>query len=163
MDKQLLDQLYRYCYVLTCHRENAYDLLQSSLENYLKYDNHDQQYKKAYLRRIIRNQFIDNTRREKCVEFESLGDDGDVIALDTRPLDNMLIDEEMIDLIGSFLNVSEREIIFLWAVEGYTAKEIANEIESPRGTVLSKIHRLRKKINKKLGDIKNDYSEDREG
>jgi len=157
-DKQQLDQLYRYCYALTTHRDNAYDLLQTSLEKYLKQPSSNRQSELPYLRRIIRNQFIDNIRREKCVEFESLSESAEVIAIDSQPLDDMIIHEELVEIMWSFLDVSEREIIFLWAIEGYTAEEIASEIESPRGTVLSKLHRLRKKINEKLTDENHQYT-----
>lgn len=175
-DKQQLNQLYRYCYVLTVHRDDAYDLLQSALEKYLKnppnasYSELHSMF--AYIRRIIRNQFIDNIRRINSVRFESLDvdaqgnaqevgvnyeganylDNQDVIAINSSALDEMLINEERVEWIWSVLNATEREIVFLWAVEGYTAAEVATELDIPRGTVLSRIHRLRKKINSKLAE-----------
>ena len=170
-DKQQLNQLYRYCYALTVHRDDAYDLLQSALEKYLKNPPSASYSESAYLRRIIRNQFIDNIRRINSVKFESLdtgasesSSDGsfkrsyetnpsnthDVISIDSSPLDEMLINEEMVDWIWSILDTIEREIVFLWAVEGYTAAEVSTELDMPRGTVLSRIHRLRKKINVQL-------------
>ncbi len=153
LDKQQLDQLYRYCYALTVHRDDAYDLLQSSLEKYLKRPTSERQSELAYLRRIIRNQFIDTVRHDNILEFQSLTDNNnDAISLDLESLDNILINEELVDIVWSILNTSEREIVFLWAIEGYTAAEIAHEIDAPRGTVLSKIHRLRLKINKALDE-----------
>ncbi|MEE9303570.1 MAG: RNA polymerase sigma factor [Thiotrichaceae bacterium] len=146
LDKQQLDQLYRYCYALCVHRDDAYDLLQSSLEKYLKRPANSQQSELPYLRRIIRNQFIDNTRHGKVLEFQSLEESSEAIPMDLCDLDSIVINEELVDIVWSLLNTSEREIIFLWAIEGYTAAEIADEIDMPRGTVLSKIHRLRKKI-----------------
>ena len=44
------------------------------------------------------------------------------------------------------LDPLERELLFLWAVEGYTARELGEATECSRGTVLSRLHRLRKKI-----------------
>ncbi len=163
-DKQQLNQLYRYCYMLTVHRDDAYDLLQSALEKYLKSPPNASYSEFAYIRRIIRNQFIDNIRRLKSVTFESLDsyaphaqeeehsyfDNQDVIAINSSALDEMLINEERVEWIWSILNAAEREIVFLWGVEGYTAAEVATELDMPRGTVLSKIHRLRKKITTNL-------------
>lgn len=170
-DKQQLNQLYRYCYALTVHRDDAYDLLQSALEKYLKNPPSASYSESAYLRRIIRNQFIDNVRRINNVKFESLDtgtsegtfDDTfkspyetnsfnsqDVISINSNALDEMLINEEMVDWIWSILDTVEREIVFLWAVEGYTAVEVSTELDMPRGTVLSRIHRLRKKIYSQL-------------
>jgi len=164
-DKQQLNQLYRYCYALTVHRDDAYDLLQSALEKYLKNPPNASYSESAYLRKIIRNQFIDNIRRINSVKFESFDsgtfddtngadyfDHQDVIAINSSALDEMLINEEMVDWIWSILDTVEREIVFLWAVEGYTAAEVATELDMPRGTVLSRIHRLRKKIKFKLAD-----------
>ncbi len=151
-DQTHLNQLYRYCFTLTVHKEDAYDLLQTSLEKYLKHpiqqDSTSPQM--AYLRRIIRNQFIDDARRKKCVPFESLTDEHEASTIDIQPLDNLLINEELVDQIWDLLNTSEREVIFLWAIEGYTVKEISTEIDVPRGTILSKIHRLRQKVQKTL-------------
>jgi len=152
LNQTQLNQLYRYCYSLTVHKEDAYDLLQTSLEKYLKHQNQQETAPQSasYLRRIIRNQFIDNARRAKCVPFESLTDENEASTIDIQPLDNLFINAERVDQIWELLNTSEREIVFLWAIEGYTAKEISEEINVPRGTVLSKIHRLRQKVQKTL-------------
>lgn len=162
VDKAELNQLYRYCYALTVHQDDAYDLLQVSIEKYLKHQanksllqttqpgTESRHSEMAYLRGIIRNQFIDDARRANCVPFESLTDSHETATIDIQPLDNLMINEELVDHIWSLLDTSEREIIFLWAIEGYTAKEISSELEVPRGTILSKIHRLRQKVLKKL-------------
>ena len=44
------------------------------------------------------------------------------------------------------LRETEREVLFLSIVEGYTAGEIAELTGSKRGTVLSLIHRARLKL-----------------
>ena len=44
------------------------------------------------------------------------------------------------------MRVEEREALFLWAVEGYTAREIAEMCSSPINTVLSRLHRGRRKL-----------------
>lgn len=44
------------------------------------------------------------------------------------------------------LRSQEREALFLTAVEGYTAQEIADLTHQPRGTVLSLVHRAKQKI-----------------
>jgi DNA-directed RNA polymerase specialized sigma24 family protein len=42
---------------------------------------------------------------------------------------------------------------FLWVVEEYTMKEISELTGIPRGTLLSRIHRIRKKVaSKKLSE-----------
>jgi RNA polymerase sigma-70 factor (ECF subfamily) len=146
LDKAELNRLYRYAYSLSAQPDDAYDLLQSALEKHLRSKpNQSLENESAYVRKIIRNQFIDQARRQQCVPFETL-EDADTLALDTMPLDSLLIQNELIEAIWAMLNTAEREILFLWAVEGHTASEIAIEINAPRGTILSRIYRLRQKI-----------------
>ncbi len=56
------------------------------------------------------------------------------------------------DLLRALQNLSseERQIVTLSVVEGYTAKEIASIMESPQGTVSSKLFRAFKKMKKYL-------------
>ena len=46
----------------------------------------------------------------------------------------------------------ERELLFLAEVEGYSAREIGEITERPRGSVLSALHRAKGKLRKRLGD-----------
>jgi len=41
---------------------------------------------------------------------------------------------------------SPRELLYLWAVEEYTSKELADLFNVPPGTILSRLHRLKIKI-----------------
>ena len=44
----------------------------------------------------------------------------------------------------------ERAALYLSAVEGYTAKEIAAALDRPRGSILSNIYRARRKLRRWL-------------
>jgi len=48
------------------------------------------------------------------------------------------------------LRTIDREILFLWVFEGYTAAEIAELMDQSRGTMLSQIHRAKGKLKKYL-------------
>jgi RNA polymerase sigma-70 factor (ECF subfamily) len=61
-------------------------------------------------------------------------------------LEDIVIAEHEVEAIMAMLEPLEHELLFFWAVEGYTAQEIADRTDSTRGTVLSRIHRLRQKI-----------------
>ena len=50
------------------------------------------------------------------------------------------------------LNAGEREVLFLSAVMEYSATEIAKELSQPRGTVLSKLFRIKKKLSSFIND-----------
>ncbi len=102
----------------------------------------------ALLFRAIRNLFIDHYRRERLVVFEPL--DSVAETADGAPLldDRVTLDDLKAPLES--LRSEEREALFLNVVEGYTAQEIADLTERPRGTVLSLIHRAKRKLREAL-------------
>ena len=51
-----------------------------------------------------------------------------------------------LDELLAFLRPEEREALYMNAVEGYSAREIAELTDRPRNTVLSLIHRGKKKF-----------------
>ena len=59
-------------------------------------------------------------------------------------------DRERVAWALSLLRPDEREVLFLAAVEGYTAQEIGEMTERPRGTVLSLLHRARQRVRNTL-------------
>ena len=162
LDKDQLNQLYRYSLSLTDHADDAYDLLHTALEKYLtKQNGMNESVSLPYIRRIIRNQYIDQWRRDKKILFESLDGQEHATAIDTVALDQMIINESVLHTMWNHLDSGEREILFFWAVEGYTAKEIGEELNMPRGTVLSKIYRLKRKISQfHDGALLNQYGGD---
>jgi len=148
-DQQQLNQLYQYCLSLTSHSANAYDLLQTALEKFLKQDKRQVESHMGYIRRIIRNQFIDDCRRQQIIAFDPI-EDTEALSLETRSLDQVMIEQDLVEKAWVLLNTAEREILYLWAMLGYSSSEIAKELDSPRGTVLSRIHRLKQKLQNKF-------------
>lgn len=148
LDKQQLNKLYRYALALNKHPDDAYDLLQNAVEKYLQSNNKVIVDTMAFVRTSIRNRFIDECRRKRIVAFESLDalEENDTVAIETMTLEDVYLEDALIETCWAALNNSEREILFFWAVEGYTAAEIAEFTGSPRGTILSKIHRIKKKL-----------------
>jgi RNA polymerase sigma-70 factor (ECF subfamily) len=43
-------------------------------------------------------------------------------------------------------------VLLLWAVEGFSYKEIADALNVPIGTVMSRLHRIRAKLAERLQD-----------
>ena len=147
VDRDALNRLYRYAYALAGTEADAYDLLQDSLERYLRHDRHDLDNPEAYLRRIIRNCFVDGLRNRGRHLQEPL-EDGATEPQDigTHTLESMMIDTDQVEWVWGQLDPRDRELLYLWAAEGMTAREIAEELGAPRGTVLSRIHRLRARL-----------------
>jgi RNA polymerase sigma-70 factor (ECF subfamily) len=100
---------------------------------------------------MIRNQFIDDRRKEGNKQLDEWDEENTVIPLDSKSLDDIIVEREMVETILSSLTPHEREILFLWAVEGFSVQDISNDLGIPKGTLLSRLHRLKVKVKKKLG------------
>lgn len=147
--EDMLNRLYRFGYSLTGNEADAYDLLQESLTHFLELDRPRLALDKPvfYLQRIMRNRFIDQLRRAKRFPLEALDcTDAGIDDTDLIELERIVISQQTLQRVWQQLSPLERELMHLWAVEELTAREIADLLETPRGTILSRIHRLRKKI-----------------
>ncbi|WP_231109569.1 RNA polymerase sigma factor, partial [Vibrio nigripulchritudo] len=148
LDKALLNQLYRYALSL-CHDESqAHDLVQYSCEKVLTAKVEPTQIK-PYMMKVIRHAFIDQYRRK---QFELVKDDSEILETIEKEsdvlksLEDIAIDEQHVDWILSRVTPHEREQLYLWAVEGMSVQEIAEMTDTPKGTLLSRLNRLRKRI-----------------
>ena len=149
LDKDLLNQLYRFALSLTHNEDQASDILHSCLEKYLQADLVDIEKPVAYLKTMIRNKFIDETRHRRfyCdADSELIDRINNESALEELSLEDVFVQQEEIEALLGTMQAEERELLYLWAVEEYTIKEIAEMKQVPRGTLLSKLHRLKKRI-----------------
>ena len=149
LDKQQLNQLYRYAISLTNNEDQAYDVLQACLEKYLKANLAEIETPIAYLKRMIRNEFIDQTRRRRFyqdVEPDVMSRISDESALNEVSIEEIYVRQSEVDALLGTMQPEERELLYLWAVEEYTIDEIAKIKQVPRGTLLSKLHRLKKRV-----------------
>jgi RNA polymerase sigma factor (sigma-70 family) len=146
LDTSELNHLYRYCLALCGNKDDAYDLIQDAIEKYLQQVSSKQiDQPQGYIKRIARNRFYDEQRRQKIVQLDVLEDSDDLSELE-EVLEHSVVDELFLQKIWQTLGPKEREVIFLWAVEGLTTAEIALKIDVPQATVLSRLHRLRVRI-----------------
>lgn len=158
-DKSTLNRLYRYCLSLTGESDAAYDLMQGSLEKYLRSQAEadgsatpSPANPMAYLFRIVRNGFIDMQRRARVRQHDSLEEeilrnvDPSMVTRTMRSLEDVTIHRQQVRELLGLISPEHRELLFLWAVEGYTIQEIADLTQTPKGTLLSRVHRLRQQI-----------------
>lgn len=155
-NKEDFQKMYNYCLGLTKDEDEAYDLLQSALEKFYKKKGEQLEYPVSYLYRIIKNHFIDIQRRKSRWKMDDIEEDKNNIHLiaQNNVLDELVSKEETEQILG-VLKPDERELLFLWAVEGYTVQAISEQFDSPKGTILSKLHRVKKKLRESLKD--NEY------
>ncbi len=144
---ELLQRGYRYALSLAHNPTEAEDLLQESCLKVVKARG---PWHRGYLFSVIRNSFIDRWRREKKLAFASLSElteDGNLDELPSILDEEMrLADKDLVESALARLRPEEREVLYLSALEGYTAQEISDLIGKPRGTVLSLAHRGKKKM-----------------
>jgi len=143
--KELLQHGYRYALSITHNPSRAEDLLQDAWVAIMKADGPQN---KNYLFSSIRSHYINQNKRDRLVPLVPLEEE----IADTQ--DNLFFDlgNEMLQQALETLRPVERESLFLSAVEGYTAQEIADFTQQPRGTILSLIHRARKKVRQYFED-----------
>jgi RNA polymerase sigma-70 factor (ECF subfamily) len=163
-----LDALYRTALRMTRSEADAEDLVQ---ETYIRAFRFRDQFTlgtnmKAWLFRILTNTFI-NTYRRKTAQPEVTDLDGidefslyrrmaDDRAASTSPdpeaeLLNSVVDTEVTDALEE-LPEKFRTTVLL-DVEGFSYKEIAEMLSIPIGTVMSRLHRGRKFLQKRLYDL----------
>jgi len=149
-DETQLNNLYRYSLSLCNDSDEAYDLLYNNIEKYLKSNQQQIDNIQAYMKRCIRNTFFDLQRHKKIrlIKSEQLSNDYEEIQQELNLLENNLINQKEVSLLLKELNPEESELLYLWAVEGYTAQEIADMQGSTRNTCLSRIHRIKIKLRK---------------
>jgi RNA polymerase sigma-70 factor (ECF subfamily) len=96
---------------------------------------------------MIKSQFIDDFRKDKSNQEVPFDEEKTVVAeIGRNPLDEVLISKEHLQRVLRLISSEERELLFLWALEGYSTQEIAEHLDVPKGTILAKIFRLRKRL-----------------
>jgi RNA polymerase sigma-70 factor, ECF subfamily len=136
----LLQQGFRYALALTHDRARAEDLLHDAWVNVLARRPVDSV---PYLIRAIRNRWIDQVRRTAVVPM---------LPLDVDPAEArvgaelaLAVQDEVEQALAS-LATEEREALYLNAVEGWTAAEIAALTDRPRNTILTILARARRRL-----------------
>jgi RNA polymerase sigma-70 factor, ECF subfamily len=149
---------------LTRHIEDGEDLLQETLMRAYRFFDHYEPgtHPKAWLYRIMKNTYINSYRKaqrepqskdgedvELCSGFAA--HDGGHLMLDPQRAYSNRDLLEKIDMALSKLPREFRDAVILCLVEGYSYKEVSDRMECPIGTIMSRIHRARKLIQKELG------------
>lgn len=155
------EQLLKTALRLTRNREDAEDLVQ---ETFLKAFRHWQGFQpgtnlKAWLFKILKNTFINHYRRQKAVppqaDFADLEENFEAQILvepEKSPEDELLDrswDQEVLAAVKK-LPHNYKVVVLLSDIEGYSYKEIAEILAIPLGTVMSRLYRGRRALEKTL-------------
>jgi len=158
------DQLYKTALRMTRSVPETEDLLQ---ETYLKAFRYYSGFEegtnlKAWLFRIMKNNFINGYRKKKVqpqhVELDELRDGGferagaDALPADDGP-DARAFSEEMDEDVARAINALPHDYkmaLLLIDIQGHSYQEVADLLAVPVGTVMSRLYRGRAKIERAL-------------
>lgn len=161
-----LDQLYGAAMKMTRNPQDAQDLVQetftkafASFATFTEGTN-----LKAWLYRILTNSYINIYRKRQRepyldaveeLEDWQMGGAESTTALSSRSAEAEAIDRTPAGIVTDALNALPedfRMVVYLADVEGFSYQEIADIIERPIGTVMSRLHRGRARLRQSLGD-----------
>lgn len=164
-----IDALYRTALRMTRNPSDAEDLVQ---EAYLRAFRSLHQFTegtnlRAWLFRILTNTYINEyRRRQRRPSNASLDDleefylydhliDSRVQPPDERPEDVVLESLTVENVIQSIEALPEefRQVVLLADVEGFSYREIAEIVDIPVGTVMSRLFRARRRLQRQLYDV----------
>ncbi|MGH1366812.1 MAG: RNA polymerase sigma factor [Calditrichia bacterium] len=145
--EELLQRGFRYAFSLTHNKMDAEELVQEACYSISRLGG---PWNIPYLFKSIRNRYIDAGRRSNLLHFEALDHQVLEDSSELSQMDEQNFDDRMSDALHELAD-GERELLFLKVVEGYTANELSEITGSPRGTILSKLHRTKNKLRYILG------------
>jgi RNA polymerase sigma-70 factor, ECF subfamily len=162
----LIDSLYGHAMNLTRNPSDANDLVQETyMKAFAAFASFEQGTNiKAWLHRILKNTFINQYRKAQNRPFESaleeleewqIGDAESRTAVGSRSAEAEAIDHLPASAVKDALQSIPEEFrmaVFLADVEGYSYQEIAEIMETPTGTVMSRLHRGRRLLREMLGE-----------
>ena len=150
----LLPRLRRFAMGLTGNLSDADDLVQQSCEKALKKQHQWQAGTRldSWMYRIIQTTWIDQARRLRTdtvsMEAEDMPETPD------RRSENAAENHNMLDRVSHVLNLlpeDQRVVMLMIAVEGRSYQEVADMLEVPKGTVMSRLFRARSRVQAELG------------
>ena len=151
---RLLPNLRRFAISLCRSRDIADDLVQQTCQKALSNrDSFDPETRMdAWLFRILRNTWIDMTRRTRTEGNKVDIDDAPELAIadrETTAENRLMLQRTFAEI--DLLPVEQREVLLLVCVEEFSYKQAAEVLELPIGTVMSRLARARQRLALQLG------------
>ncbi|CAN5752681.1 RNA polymerase sigma factor [soil metagenome] len=146
-----IELLLRVANSLTRHAADAEDLVQDTLVRAFRaIDRFDGRYPRAWLLTILRNTHINRNRRQRP-ELVSDADGGMArfAAVPSPERTDAAVDDVVDATITSSLSrldESFRRVVELVDVDGLSYAEAAQVLDVPAGTIMSRLHRARRRI-----------------
>ena len=152
-----LDVLYRVARSLTRHDADAEDLVQDTmLRAFRAIDRFDGRHPRAWLLTIMRNSRLNSVRRRRPVLLDDPDDvaDRSLSMADVGPGPEQTVLDRGFDaqVEAAFLALPDnfREVMDLVDIAGLSYEQASAVLEIPMGTVMSRLHRGRKRVREAL-------------
>ncbi|HXT23135.1 MAG TPA: sigma-70 family RNA polymerase sigma factor [Thermoanaerobaculia bacterium] len=159
-----LDPLYNAAYRMARNPQDAEDLVQETyLKAYKYYDKFEEGTNlKAWLFKILKNTFINSYRKKQQAppkaDFADIEESFESIVRDDAGQQSLTPEEELLEKVLDEdvqraieeLPHDYRMVVLLADLEGFSYKEIADILEIPVGTVMSRLYRGRRLLEEAL-------------
>ncbi len=160
------DGLYRYARQMAWQSDQAPDILQEAVmtawREFGRFERNTNF--KAWMFRILINTIYrlnKRVARHRAASLDEASMDASVVMeredtwsmlLDSPERLTELLDERLVQALDR-LGADERQCLLLRLLEGFSYKEIAAMLEIPMGTVMSHVHRGRRKLRERLSGL----------
>lgn len=157
-----LDTVYRVARRLTRNEHEAEDLVQETyFKAYRAFENFElrEQGAKPWLLKILNNTFLNRLAKDKraprATDQQTLEETQAADEAGPPELDYDYLDQEVKQALDS-LSPDFRSVLLLWATMEFSYQEIADVLDIPIGTVMSRLHRARQQLARQLEDFARD-------
>ncbi|MDL0432893.1 RNA polymerase sigma factor [Marinobacter sp. TBZ242] len=151
---ELLPRLRRFAYSLTGSMADADDLLQNTVERLLTRDTPDDADLTRWAFRVCRNVWIDECRARKVRrEAAQRPELTDSQVVNGEHQTTKEIEWNRVDAAMARLPEDQRQIISLVAIQGMPYRIVADILDVPRGTVMSRLARARAALSEILAPV----------
>jgi RNA polymerase sigma-70 factor (ECF subfamily) len=151
------DAMYAAAWRMTRARHDAEDLIQEVCIKVLDHldDLEEMEHRRAWLLRVVYNEFVDGLRRNRRspVALADGDDDTDMLTADDPQPDELVQREQqfarVIDAMR-FLDPDDCALLAMYDIEGLSIAELCRASGMPQGTVKARLHRTRTRLGRLL-------------